>query len=328
MKQEGVKLESQENSPNDVIEEARETPGTVSEEPDVEQVTLEQVLRRSFKGYRSENLAVIVLVLVSLATVDTMNPRLSSKSLEFQAINCRKHSALLTEFGGVGDGVTSNTHAFQKVIEHLSTMAADGGAQLVMSPKKWVTGCFNLTSHFTLFIDKEVKLLAFQPIVINQNGHLWKFSHPMGGEEMLWVDGNNGIIDEQGSSWWKKFKKGARKVTRPYVIEIIFLFQHSIKDCYIVSNDDCIAIKSEYGIKFEMPIEDLVIRCLTCISPDSAGIALGSEMFGGIRNVRIENVTAINTHSAVRIKIARGRGGFVKDIFVRRMFLSTTKYVF
>ena len=77
-----------------------------------------------------------------------------------------------------------------------------------------------------------------------------------------------------------------------------------------------------------MPTEDLVIRRLTCISPDSAGIALGSEMSGGIRNVRIENVTAINTQSAVRIKTARGRGGFVKDIFVRRMFLSTMKYVF
>ena len=77
-----------------------------------------------------------------------------------------------------------------------------------------------------------------------------------------------------------------------------------------------------------MPTEDLVIRHLTCISPDSAAIALGSEMSGGIRNVRIENVTAINTQAAVRIKTARGRGGFVKDIFVRRMFLSTMKYVF
>ncbi|XP_023550599.1 probable polygalacturonase [Cucurbita pepo subsp. pepo] len=105
-----------------------------------------------------------------------------------------------------------------------------------------------------------------------------------------------------------------------------------IEDCYIVSGDDCIAIKSgwdEYGIKvLGMPTEDLVIRHLTCISPDSASIALGSEMSGGIRNVRIENVTAINTESAVRIKTARGRGGFVKDIFVRRMFLSTMKYVF
>ena len=49
----GVELESQENSPNDVRAEARETPKTVTEEPDVEQVTPEQVLRRSPKAIRA-----------------------------------------------------------------------------------------------------------------------------------------------------------------------------------------------------------------------------------------------------------------------------------
>ena len=53
MKQVGVELESQENSPNDVRAEARETPKTVTEEPDVEQVTPEQVLRRSPKAIRA-----------------------------------------------------------------------------------------------------------------------------------------------------------------------------------------------------------------------------------------------------------------------------------
>ena len=53
MKQVGVELESQENSPNDVRAEARETPKTVTEEPDVEQVTPEQVLRRSLKAIGS-----------------------------------------------------------------------------------------------------------------------------------------------------------------------------------------------------------------------------------------------------------------------------------
>ena len=105
---------------------------------------------------------MIVLALMSLATVDAMNSLLSSNSVEFQAINCRKHSVLLTEFGGVDDGVTSNTHAFQQAIKHLSTLAADGGAQLVVPPGKWVTGSFNLTSHFTLFIDKEATILASQ----------------------------------------------------------------------------------------------------------------------------------------------------------------------
>ena len=46
-----------------------------------------------------------------------------------------------------------------------------------------------------------------------------------------------------------------------------------IEYCYIVSGGDCITIKSgwdQYGIKFGMRTEDLVICRLTCISPDSA----------------------------------------------------------
>ena len=84
----------------------------------------------------------------------------------------------------------------------------------------------------------------------------------------------------------------------------------------------------QYGNKVGMPTQQLVIRRLTCISPDSAAIALGSEMSGGIQDVRIEDITAINTQSGVRIKTAVGRGGFVRDIYVRRMIMKTMKYVF
>jgi len=84
----------------------------------------------------------------------------------------------------------------------------------------------------------------------------------------------------------------------------------------------------QYGIKFNMPSQYIVIRRLTCISPTSAMIALGSEMSGGIRDVRAEDNVAINTESAVRVKSGVGRGGFVKDIFVRGLSLHTMKWVF
>ncbi|KAI9174348.1 hypothetical protein LWI28_015992 [Acer negundo] len=104
-----------------------------------------------------------------------------------------------------------------------------------------------------------------------------------------------------------------------------------IEDCYIVSGDDCIAVKSgwdQYGIAFGMPTKQLVIRRLTCISPSSAVIALGSEMSGGIEDVRAEDITAINSESGIRIKTAVGRGGYVKDIYVRGMTMKTMKWVF
>ena len=77
-----------------------------------------------------------------------------------------------------------------------------------------------------------------------------------------------------------------------------------------------------------MPTEQVILRRVTCISPDSALVALGSEMSGGITNIRAEDLTAINTESAIRIKTAPGRGGYVTDIFVDGMNLQTMKYVF
>ena len=52
-KQAGVELEWQENSRSNVTTEAQETPDPVAEEPDVEQVTPEQVLRRSSRTIRA-----------------------------------------------------------------------------------------------------------------------------------------------------------------------------------------------------------------------------------------------------------------------------------
>ena len=78
-----------------------------------------------------------------------------------------------------------------------------------------------------------------------------------------------------------------------------------------------------------MPTKDVIIRRITCISPKSALIAIGSEISGGIQNVRIEDLTGIFTESAIRIKTAPGRGAYVKDIFVRRVTLSTVpQYIF
>ncbi|RZC60472.1 hypothetical protein C5167_022253 [Papaver somniferum] len=51
-------------------------------------------------------------------------------------------------------------------------------------------------------------------------------------------------------------------------------------------------------------------------------------MSGGIQDVRDEDILAINFGSGIRIKTAVGRGGFVKDIFVRRMTMETMKWEF
>ncbi|KAG5133801.1 hypothetical protein JHK82_024989 [Glycine max] len=340
---------------------------------------------------------IFTVLLLGLQGVRVVECRVANglDCFEYPAISCRKHSAVLTDFGGVGDGKTSNTKAFQYAISNLSHYASDGGALLVVPPGKWLTGSFNLTSHFTLFLQKEATILGSQdesewptlPVLPSygrgRDAPDGRFSSLIFGTNLtdVVITGYNGTIDGQGSYWWDKFHKGELKLTRPYMIEIMFSdhiqisnltlidspswFVHPIyssdiiiqgltilapvdspntdginpdscsntriEDCYIVSGDDCVAIKSgwdESGIKFGMPSQHIIIRRLECVSPDSAMIALGSEMSGGIRDVRAEELTALNTQSAVRIKTAVGRGAYVRDIFVKGMNLNTMKYVF
>lgn len=108
---------------------------------------------------------VIMLVLgVLLSTRTTVEGRKARimESFEYPAISCRGHSASITDYGGVGDGKASNTKAFKDAVNHLSQYGSDGGAQLIVPAGKWLTGSFNLTSHFTLYLHKDAVLLASQ----------------------------------------------------------------------------------------------------------------------------------------------------------------------
>ncbi|XP_042437081.1 probable polygalacturonase isoform X2 [Zingiber officinale] len=62
-----------------------------------------------------------------------------------------------------------------------------------------------------------------------------------------------------------------------------------IEDCYINTGDDLIVIKSgwdEYGIAFAHPSSNISIRHIVGAAHSGAGIAIGSEMSGGISNVQ------------------------------------------
>ncbi|XP_057798593.1 probable polygalacturonase [Salvia miltiorrhiza] len=340
-------------------------------------------------------LGCILLGMLFLNTAESGNDNSVKEQIPYSAINCRKHSAYLTDFGGKGDGKTLNTAAFKAAIANLSKLASDGGALLVVPPGKWLTGSFNLASHFTLYIHQKAVILASQeesdfPLIDplpsygqGREAQGKRFSSLIVGTNLtdVVITGGNGTIDGQGAIWWQKFKAKKLKNTRPYLIEILHSEQVQISDLtltnspswhvhptyctnvtierltilapidvpntdginpdsctdtrildsYVVSGDDCIAVKSgwdQYGIKYGMPTQRLSIKRFTCISPDSAVIALGSEMSGGIRDVRADEIYALNSQSGVRIKTGIGRGGYVKDIYVRNMNMNTMKYVF
>nr|QDK56824.1 polygalacturonase [Mangifera indica] len=350
----------------------------------------------SFKRAQAIKILHLLVVVALLSPIGCEGRKVKVlDSFEYSAISCRAHSASITDFGGVGDGKTSNTKAFHDAIDQLSRYASDGGAQLYVPAGKWLTGSFNVISHFTLYLHRDAVILGSQdmtewPVLKplpsygrGRDAPAGRFMSLIFGTNLtdIIITGDNGTIDGQGAFWWQQFHKSKLKYTRPYLIELMFsdniqisnlallnspswnvhpvysrdiLIQGitiiapitspntdginpdsctntRIEDCYIVSGDDCVAVKSgwdEYGIAFGMPTKQLIIRRLTCISPYSATIALGSEMSGGIQDVRAEDITAIHTESGIRIKTAIGRGAYVKDIYVRGMKLHTMKWVF
>ena len=98
-----------------------------------------------------------------------------------------------------------------------------------------------------------------------------------------------------------------------------------IRDCFISVGDDLISIKSgwdEYGIAYGRPSSDIVIQNIAGSTRASSGIAIGSEMSGGISNVYVSNMVVTQAHAGIRIKTARGRDGYVKDVYISDIIIS------
>lgn len=69
----------------------------------------------------------------------------------------------LKDFGGVGDGFTLNTEAFERAVMSISTLEKNsGGGQLNVPPGRWLTAPFNLTSHMTLFLAEDSEILGVE----------------------------------------------------------------------------------------------------------------------------------------------------------------------
>lgn len=101
-----------------------------------------------------------------------------------------------------------------------------------------------------------------------------------------------------------------------------------IEDCYISTGDDLVAIKSgwdEYGISYAHPSTNIIIHRLVGQTTSSSGIAIGSEMSGGVSQVHVEDIHFFNSNRGISIKTSRGRGGYVRNIFITGVILSNLK---
>lgn len=121
-------------------------------------------------------------------------------------------SACLSEFGGVPDGVTLNSEAFEKAINSLSEA---GGGHLIVPEGLWLTGPITLRSGVDLHLEKNAVIL-FKPdfdlypiIDANFEGlDTRRHTSPINarGQKNISITGN-GIIEGNGQYWRELIRK-------------------------------------------------------------------------------------------------------------------------
>ena len=89
--------------------------------------------------------------------------------------------------------------------------------------------------------------------------------------------------------------------------------------------DDGICIKSgkdEDGRRRAMATENVIVDNCT-VFKGHGGFVVGSEMSGGVKNIKVSNCQFLGTDVGLRFKSRRGRGGIVENIYVSNVSMIT-----
>ena len=92
----------------------------------------------------------------------------------------------------------------------------------------------------------------------------------------------------------------------------------TIFGCVFHTDDDGVAIKSgknPEGNIINRPTKH--IRLFDCVSTSGNGIAIGSEMSGGVADVKIWDCDFISSRWGIQVKGTKKRGGYVTDVHAR-----------
>lgn len=135
------------------------------------------------------------------------------------AVAIPENTVTLTDFGGVGDGVTLNTEAFRKAI---SALAKKGGGRLVVPQGVWLTGPIQLKDNIDLHITRNA-IVLFSPdksLFVDKDGKSSRCDAGIKASKRknIAITGE-GIVDGNGAQWrpvkrgkvsdveWKRFKE-------------------------------------------------------------------------------------------------------------------------
>lgn len=91
-----------------------------------------------------------------------------------------------------------------------------------------------------------------------------------------------------------------------------------VRDSKFDVGDDAICLKSgkdAAGRRIGAPTQNILVESCV-VYHGHGGFTIGSEMSGGVRNVRVNNCLFLGTDVGLRFKSTRGRGGIVENIHI------------
>lgn len=94
-----------------------------------------------------------------------------------------------------------------------------------------------------------------------------------------------------------------------------------VYNCTITAGDDGICMKSGHSLNPNEPaLQNIVIN--DCVVYHAhGGFVTGSETYGGMHNIFVNNCDFVGTDIGLRFKSARSRGGLVDNIFIKNIFM-------
>ena len=266
----------------------------------------------------------------------------------------------VTNYGAMGDGVTTNTAAIQAAINAAS---AAGGGIVQVPAGDFLSGPIQLASHINLRVQGTLRML---PLGKYPGGTTAPANFISGaGLHDLAISGS-GTIDGQGAPWWPYAKtKGANRPRmialsscERLLIEGVTLRNSPMFHIAISGKSFNVTVR---GVTIRAPAstdpigpshntdacdvkgKDILIEnCDVSVGDDNFtcggdtsdvlitncaygyghGVSIGSYTRGGVSNITVINCSFNHTESGIRIKTDRDRGGFVHDLTYENLHMT------
>ena len=174
------------------------------------------------KGLFKSALTVLLLAVTATATANSYNKYYQNLPVQMAQATPPQipaNTVNINDCGGVGDGVTLNTEAFEKAIARLTKM---GGGRLVVPMGVWLSGPIQLKDNIDLHLEKNA-ILYFSPdkrLFVDKEGKSERCFPAIraSNRKNIAITGE-GIIDGNGQQWrpvkrskvsdveWKAFKE-------------------------------------------------------------------------------------------------------------------------